>query len=1309
MSVPPVVPATLNLDTIPSDELVERKTKAAVLEEAPDSDGEGILKSKDIQRLQWVGQSLVVFCYVWWDRLAIFGHNRAQCKEELDLLHAQLSEWNALSKEQQSRIEDFKKKKVQTESRVHFLHIVEALYKEVPEIYHDLIKGDYEELTSAKSADLIYEDIIPIEVFANGNDRSTDPCCLSLLGYDSTRKRYAQCPNLLFPEGKAFKNGPALFRSSALVKILSHVLLGASSLTTGKKTRSMNTVLWGKSAVTPGAIVFATVVISAQFLLTSDKFTETGESTSIPYAADYRFYIKTIETTLNLTSTTKTLEYFDRNLFLPKRNIRGLVVASAEEASDEEEEIILRGLHEPEEDREMEVAFSDEESAADATLLSPQLTLRAPTATLGTSIASNYVDVSSDDNDIDDDNNIHNSNNDDNDNDEIMVNSTPPNMPIESNAVVAKTAWLQVPAMRTKTVTFALPGTDTAKLVENTAQGALNDGSMATRGGTRGRGGKGGKHQGQKKATGNVQNAPRGRNLCSRGATNTLVTLHQGLPTSLVDSGHCGMGNYNNGSVKMSRDHCLSPNLHSTARPTASATPPSFLPFGLARADHITQDVSSIFSSYAKGKGERAQSLPPLSRHFLCLRIYSTQKGLLSEALPPRLNLSLATPSPSGATTSQECWEQAQPQPNGILEDFDAMEDVQPSLPEIASSSGSEPCVEYIRTEYHPHSNRPPRLDKFESTTLTVPLKGEDYEFTVYHRDLWAWMLDILQDPLLAPYLNWDAQRLFKTALPTGGKPICYIIYADKTWLSSFGMVQGYPIIVRLGNLPSHIHNGQGVGGGRVIGWLPIIKEEAKHKDKSYYADFKRAIWHKAFESILLPIKGKSKFGAWVQVAGGMETMPCHLYLFPTIMILSADYEEQCMMALTWGSKAKFLCNVCLVPLKELSAEAQRIYEEAAKIRGATKRNTYLKTFGLRFIKKYQNTFWEIAHCDIHHALSFDRLHTFNNRLFADHLLEEIKGRILKLGPSFGQEADELLEAFPSWKDLYHFKQGFMNLIFIVHAIFMAAKDHVGSILLRALRIYMELDVYASLTLHTSDSLRDGWVRIPILASLIKEYEKAVCNEDEAMRQATINTCRTPKETKTKNWNFPKAHSHQHLFDDIEAKGITLNYNMKPNESMHGSFKESYQRRTNFKNVDEQILRVDDWYNAMAYLRHQINHHDKIKKEFGDDQVAEGETRAEDKDKDEQVLVSGSANSDEDYTAAASLHGRCGKGGGKLTMAEVEAQAIDNSDFREFRTRLSTHMKKHFESHPEELPSDNGIPAEFAGFECQDQVCMWFF
>lgn len=56
-----------------------------------------------------------------------------------------------------------------------------------------------------------------------------------------------------------------------------------------------------------------------------------------------------------------------------------------------------------------------------------------------------------------------------------------------------------------------------------------------------------------------------------------------------------------------------------------------------------------------------------------------------------------------------------------------------------------------------------------------------------------------------------------------------------------------------------------------------------------------------------------------------------------------------------------------------------------------------------------------------------------------------------------------------------------------------------------------------------------------------------------------------------KNWNFPKIHSAYHLFDDIEAKGVTQNYSTKPNEKLHGPLKESYLRRTNFKHVAGQV------------------------------------------------------------------------------------------------------------------------------------------
>ena len=55
-------------------------------------------------------------------------------------------------------------------------------------------------------------------------------------------------------------------------------------------------------------------------------------------------------------------------------------------------------------------------------------------------------------------------------------------------------------------------------------------------------------------------------------------------------------------------------------------------------------------------------------------------------------------------------------------------------------------------------------------------------------------------------------------------KPLCIIFYADKNKLSSFGTQKGYPVVVRCALLPTSIRNGQGIGGGLVVGWLPIVR-----------------------------------------------------------------------------------------------------------------------------------------------------------------------------------------------------------------------------------------------------------------------------------------------------------------------------------------------------------------------------------------------------------------------------------------------------------------------------------------------------
>ena len=63
-----------------------------------------------------------------------------------------------------------------------------------------------------------------------------------------------------------------------------------------------------------------------------------------------------------------------------------------------------------------------------------------------------------------------------------------------------------------------------------------------------------------------------------------------------------------------------------------------------------------------------------------------------------------------------------------------------------------------------------------------------------------------------------------KTSLPEDAKMLCLELYADKTRLSSFGTEKGYPVMARILNLPVEMRNGDGIGGARVVGWLPVVR-----------------------------------------------------------------------------------------------------------------------------------------------------------------------------------------------------------------------------------------------------------------------------------------------------------------------------------------------------------------------------------------------------------------------------------------------------------------------------------------------------
>ncbi|KAG1814111.1 hypothetical protein EV424DRAFT_1348837 [Suillus variegatus] len=471
------------------------------------------------------------------------------------------------------------------------------------------------------------------------------------------------------------------------------------------------------------------------------------------------------------------------------------------------------------------------------------------------------------------------------------------------------------------------------------------------------------------------------------------------------------------------------------------------------------------------------------------------------------------------------------------------------------------------------------RYTKFQNDTVSVPLGNEVREFDMHYCPLWDWVLDLLRDKRLAPHFVFDAQRLSKfngerfSQLPPDAKPLAFILYADKSKLSSFGSQKGYPIIARIANLPVHIRNSNtALGGGRVVGWLPIIVEDQEHAKKKNYVDFKNAVWHTSFYQLLASVAKHSNTG------------------------YCADYEEQCVMALIRGLKGKFPCPVCLVPQDEQSIlrthelrtshQSEDILRTARSKLSEKEKEGHLKAFSLRNV---ENVFSRILHVDVHRALSFDRLHTNEEGLWGDHLWKEVKFWILDLGREAAVKLNKNFDELPRWPNLTHFSSviavdftdgsvlGDLSkmIVFAAQDILTSSHCKLVQLLLRCIHYYIEFDIYVSLEVHTEDTIAAGRLALQKFSEMMDEY----------IAQSHPET--------NKNWNFPKKHLVSHAFDDILAKGVTRNYSTKPNEKMHGSLRKIYLQRTNFKNVASQILHYDEWLLTSTSMCTELDELDK--------------------------------------------------------------------------------------------------------------------
>ncbi|KAI6156008.1 hypothetical protein BKA82DRAFT_3967167 [Pisolithus tinctorius] len=580
-------------------------------------------------------------------------------------------------------------------------------------------------------------------------------------------------------------------------------------------------------------------------------------------------------------------------------------------------------------------------------------------------------------------------------------------------------------------------------------------------------------------------------------------------------------------------------------------------------------------------------------------------------------------------------------------------------------------------------------LTPFSRVEVKVPYKKEECTFEAHIRPLWEWALDILENPFLGPHFTWDAQRLYRhnsveyerfydepwtgdywwdiqSSLPDikNAVPFGLILYADKSNLSSFGTAKSYPVVVCCANLLVEIQNSNVVGGGTVVGWLPIVPEDAEEEGKLGYTTLKRVMWHESFKKLLLEIEQYSKTGYAHTSSHDNITR----WLFPSLMVLSANFEEICMMALTRGRGGKRPCPVCLVP-SELLHDLSRTFEPRTHAQGidalcvrATNRvegDELLKWLGLRLI---ENVFWMIGFSDLHLACSFDRLH-YGHGFWGKHVFGDLKVIVKALG----------VASFPRWQNLAHFNQVIHvtfsdgnKLADISKQIFYVAINVLkksitpeGYQLLRVIRSYLQLDSLIGLDVQTERTINMINDEILTFDQTLKDYTKCVM-------KSNIDGLRT-------DWNFPKVHLWKHVVRDIRLKGATCNYSTQPNESMHKPIRDAYEHRSNGRDVPAQVLRVDHQVLATKLLRLHVDH---LKKSVSGESDPEADAVSEHTSLDHIKLGA--------HVVATQ------------TLKDLEENGQPDMAFHRFRQRFCEFLNDALPAYGYQVKSWISLPADFA-------------
>ncbi|THU84437.1 hypothetical protein K435DRAFT_870260 [Dendrothele bispora CBS 962.96] len=507
---------------------------------------------------------------------------------------------------------------------------------------------------------------------------------------------------------------------------------------------------------------------------------------------------------------------------------------------------------------------------------------------------------------------------------------------------------------------------------------------------------------------------------------------------------------------------------------------------------------------------------------------------------------------------------------------------------------------------------------RFQNGSLIRTYRGKSYTFEFCFRDPWEWVVSLVTYPTLAGSICWypvckylhsgtHVQRLFDepqtaemwwniqdTIKKTNQYPHCFLpllVWLDKGNVTR--KVKLHPMIAQASFLPNIIRNTSGNSSGVLLGYLPSVSQivgfhdPANEAEKAEQCIFKLEVYHGILEVVFESLQKPAKIGECINCADKITRV-----LFPGIPYAALDGEEAWAYACIRAANANFPCPRCLVPHHELdlitgafplrtTASMESVFWRARAAPTATEKSNILKSVGLHDVA---NFFWSLPHSDPYKAISYDTLHKDDLGKFGKHIYPVLVRVIEEAGLT--GKLNQNMNQVPSWSNLKHFRQ-------ITTLEYVDGKDMLH-ILKCIIPCIVQLLPRNSSLLRCIHSLAQIWMMIDL--NCISEDHLSRLKGYIARYQ---RFCQLVSQEYDKLFVFPKQHDVSHIISDIREKGVTHNYSTRPGESFQQGARQAYER-TNKKNVDPQMTRIDGYQEVVARIRLEVDESDRISKTDSD-------------------------------------------------------------------------------------------------------------